>query len=207
MQRGELSKAQKLPYAALDNFESALTNFADHPSATVGLSTILLDIYSEVLAPVPSVPDLDPPGASNPPSASTLNTTSPTSPIREDSASISARTMQPAPLGIPTANPISKLTNEERPSTASTMTPSSTDTPTATLDRLAARDRAYGLLSALTKLGTAWNYSEAWLTLARAYEEGGQTEKAREVYWWCLELEEGMGVREWSCIGGGGYVL
>jgi hypothetical protein len=77
---------------------------------------------------------------------------------------------------------------------------------TALLDRLAARDRAYGLLSALTKLGSGWNYSEAWFVLARAYEEGGQLDKAREVLWWCVELEDGKGVREWECVGAGGYV-
>jgi len=75
------------------------------------------------------------------------------------------------------------------------------------VDRLAARDRAYGLLSGLTKLGTAWNSSEAWFALARAHEESGQPDKAKEVLWWCVELEEGMGVREWHCVGTGGYVL
>jgi hypothetical protein len=74
------------------------------------------------------------------------------------------------------------------------------------LDRLAARDRAYGLLSGLTKLGTGWNYSEAWFALARAYELGGQVDKAREVLWWCVELEEGRAVRGWE-VTGGGYVL
>lgn len=75
------------------------------------------------------------------------------------------------------------------------------------LDRLAARDRAYGLLNGLTKLGMGWNYSEAWYTLARAYEECGQVDKAREVLWWCVELEEGKAVRWWDCVGAGGYVL
>ena len=75
------------------------------------------------------------------------------------------------------------------------------------VDRLAARDRAYGLLSGLTKLGTGWNHSEAWFALARAHEESGQADKAKEVLWWCVELEEGRGVRDWSCVGAGGYVL
>lgn len=74
-------------------------------------------------------------------------------------------------------------------------------------DRLAARDRAYGLLSGLTKLGSSWNYSEAWFALARAYEESGQVDKAKDALWWCVELEDGMGVREWTCLGAGGYVL
>lgn len=75
------------------------------------------------------------------------------------------------------------------------------------IDRLAARDRAYGLLTGLTKLGSGWNYSDAWFALARAHEESGQPDKAKEVLWWCVELEEAMGVREWSCVGVGGYVL
>lgn len=75
------------------------------------------------------------------------------------------------------------------------------------VDRLASRDRAYGLLSNLTKLGTGWNYSEAWFALARAHEESGQLDKAKDVLWWCVELEEGMGVREWGCVNTGGYVL
>jgi hypothetical protein len=84
---------------------------------------------------------------------------------------------------------------------------------TALLDRLAARDRAYGLLTTLSKLGTGWNYPEAWFALARAYELGGQLDKSRECLWWCVELEEGRAVRDWSeVVGGagagrGGYVL
>lgn len=94
----------------------------------------------------------------------------------------------------------------EPPSTPTTEA-SPAESSTALLDRLAARDRAYGLLSSLTKLGTGWNYSEAWFALARAYEEGGQQDKAREVLWWCVELEEHRAVRDWSAVGSGGYVL
>ena len=73
---------------------------------------------------------------------------------------------------------------------------------TEALSRLAARDRAYGLLSALTKSGQGWDCSEAWMALARAYELGGQTERAKEALWWVVELEEGRGVRVWSVVGG-----
>lgn len=68
------------------------------------------------------------------------------------------------------------------------------------LSKLAARDRAYSLLSALTKSGSGWDDSEAWFALARAYEEGGQVEKAKESLWWVVELEEGRGVRRWGNI-------
>jgi hypothetical protein len=80
-------------------------------------------------------------------------------------------------------------------------------TETAQLDRLAARDRAFGLLSALTKLGAGWNYSEAWFALARAYELSGQKGRARDVLWWCVELEEGRALRGWEVVNAGGYVL
>lgn len=75
------------------------------------------------------------------------------------------------------------------------------------LNRLAARDRAYGLLSNLTKLGTTWDDSEAWYALARAHECSGQIEKAKEVLWWCVELEDKRPVRHWRNIGPGSYVL
>lgn len=78
---------------------------------------------------------------------------------------------------------------------------------TEDLNRLAARDRAYGLLSSLTKLGTSWDDSEAWYALARAHECGGQVEKAKEVLWWCVELEDKRPVRHWRNIGPGTYVL
>ena len=73
-------------------------------------------------------------------------------------------------------------------------------TTTDRLSRLAARDRAHGLLSALTKSGTGWDNSEAWFALARAYEESGQIEKAKESLWWVVELEEGRGIRAWRNI-------
>jgi hypothetical protein len=218
-----LASAQGFPYAALAEFELALTHFADHPSATVGLSNILLDIYTETLLPPPSVTTILPPDPSITPSQSTVNI-----PIRTASnprhASSTASTFPaqiPTPLGLPastTSNTTifqlssspSKVSNPDthldQPS-ASTLEPPHKTTTTVLLDRLAARDRAYGLLSALTKLGSAWTYSEAWYALARAYEEGGQLDKAREVLWWCVELEEGKGVRDWGVVGVGGYVL
>lgn len=73
---------------------------------------------------------------------------------------------------------------------------------TERLSHLAARDRAYGLLSMLTKSGQGWDCSEAWMALARAYELSGQVEKAKEALWWVVELEEGRGVRGWDVVGG-----
>ena len=73
---------------------------------------------------------------------------------------------------------------------------------TELLAHLAARDRAYGLLSTLTKSGQGWDCSEAWMALARAYELSGQVDKAKEALWWVVELEEGRGIREWDVAGG-----
>ncbi|KAI4265298.1 MAG: hypothetical protein L6R35_007139, partial [Caloplaca aegaea] len=70
------------------------------------------------------------------------------------------------------------------------------------LSRLAARDRAYGLLSMLTKSGRGWGDSEAWSALARGYEQSGQIDKAKEALWWVVELEDSRPVRDWSSIGG-----
>ncbi len=78
------------------------------------------------------------------------------------------------------------------------------DPTTNELNRLAARDRAYLLLSTLTKLGTGWANAEAWLTLARAHELSGQVGKAKQALWWVVELEENMPIRPWSVVGGGG---
>lgn len=75
------------------------------------------------------------------------------------------------------------------------------------LNRLAARDRAYGLLSTLTKLGTGWDDSEAWFALARAHELGGEVDKAKEILWWCVELEDTRPIRHWRNVACGGYVL
>jgi len=75
------------------------------------------------------------------------------------------------------------------------------------LSRLAARDRAYGLLSTLTKLPSGWHNSEAWFTLARAYELSGQAEKAKEALWWTVELENSKPARPWAEVSPGGLIL
>lgn len=101
---------------------------------------------------------------------------------------------------VSTAKPASPTEDAEAPN------PSREGTPEE-LNRLAARDRAYGLLSTLTKSGSAWDDSEAWLALSRAHEQGGQIEKAKEILWWCVELEDRRPIRHWWNVGLGGYVL
>ncbi|KAH0287130.1 hypothetical protein M436DRAFT_80050 [Aureobasidium namibiae CBS 147.97] len=66
--------------------------------------------------------------------------------------------------------------------------------------RLAARDRAYFLLQSLTKSGEGWDDSEAWSLLARAHEESGQLDRAREALWFLVELEDGRPLRPWNVV-------
>lgn len=65
---------------------------------------------------------------------------------------------------------------------------------------MAARDRAYFLLTSLTKSGEGWDDSEAWSLLARAHEESGQMERAREALWFLVELEDGRPLRPWGVV-------
>ncbi|KKA26846.1 hypothetical protein TD95_002435, partial [Thielaviopsis punctulata] len=198
-ERGNASLADGHPLSAREEFETALTYFPDHAVGIVGLSNILLDIYTEDL--IPGHPD----------SALPTRPTSKPSPFNE-------------PLGLGPDKPISPHPSADSLSatdTASTselfkpvsalphmhVAPEPRPTGLALVDRLAARDRAYGLLSALTKRGSGWNSSEAWFALSRAYEESGQPEKAKEVLWWCVALEEGRGIREWEVLGDNSYVL
>ncbi|KAK2877770.1 hypothetical protein FQN49_001223 [Arthroderma sp. PD_2] len=175
-ERGYITQAQSKPYEAMKHFEEALMHCPDHPRATVGLSTLLLDIHEQSLpAEEPAPPPL--------PDMSNLSLQSPS-----------------YPQGQPSILPKPVDGNDVPAATLPNDTPES-------LNRLAARDRAYGLLSTLTKLGTAWDNSEAWFALSRAYEQGGQIEKAKEVLWWCIDLENGRPVRHWWNIGSGGYVL
>ncbi|CAN8097498.1 unnamed protein product [Discula destructiva] len=212
---GSLSVAKGHIDAARLGFEAALTHYPDHPAAIVGLSNILLDLYSEKIVPPKAFPGLDLVGGSVAMPGTAQSTADIMSPPSKPPGPLNLLPTEPLGLG-PFKNP---NRDPHRPSTATRpMSPSAAhhDSHLAPpykaasmplVDRLAARDRAYGLLSNLTKLGSGWNYSEAWFALGRAHEESGQADKAKEVLWWCVELEEGMGVREWDCVNTGGYVL
>ncbi|GAP91144.1 putative filamentation protein [Rosellinia necatrix] len=209
---GLLAMDEGTPYISRAYFEEALMHYPDHPSAIVGLSNILLDVYSEVLLPVPAIPNINgelaigeatncnvkakklgsgKPGSPGPPPAAPLGLGSTMHPNLVSDTKRTRVPTQRAP-GFPATDGL------PAPYKANSL---------PLIDRLAARDRAYGLLSGLTKLGKGWNYSDAWFALARAHEESGQTDKAKEALWWCVELEEGMGVRDWHCIGVNGYTL
>jgi tetratricopeptide (TPR) repeat protein len=172
-QRGQLLLVQDLRHEARTEFERAVLHFPNHPEAIVGLSNVLLDIYSKAIPLEPS-----------------------------NSASIA--TASP----VPSAPSMVDASSKSRTAHLTAHTPSAENQLSPPeLHRLAARDRAYGLLSMLTKLGVGWDYSEAWYALARAYEESGQIEKAKEVLWWCVELEDTHPVRDWKDVTLGGFVL
>ncbi|KAH6687444.1 hypothetical protein F5X68DRAFT_10709 [Plectosphaerella plurivora] len=212
---GSLSLAEGLPYKARAEFESALTHFPDHPAATVGLADILLDVYTEKIVPEPTVPSLTlaEDGLANlslspdilDPAKPELGLASTPIGLGRPGFVTSASSISSRSTGQSESDGDEHTVGEEKDD--SKLPPPYKASSVPLLDRLAARDRASGLLTGLTKLGAAWDYSEAWFTLARAHEESGLVEKAKEVLWWCVELEEGRGVREWRCLAGGGYVL
>lgn len=187
-QRGDLASARTMPFEAIEAFEQALIYYPDHPEAMIAISNLLLDIYEEKLPAEPPEVLLPPlPTAAGAVSAS------------PSAAQTSSSESQPVPL----------------PTTGSATAPSpplpthgrKKDPTPAELNRLAARERAYMLLSALTRLGSGWDNSEAWLGLARAHELSGQAQKAKEALWWVVELEDGRGVRSWDDALGGGLTL
>ncbi|POS78095.1 hypothetical protein DHEL01_v203519 [Diaporthe helianthi] len=206
LEKGDVDAARK-------DFEAALTHFPDHPGAIVGLSNILLDLYCEKTVPPPAFPGLDLVGGSDAMPGTDRSTSEVVFPEREHPDS--PKHLPTGPLGLgafrPQKHEPSKQASLPKSPNSlhheSQLEPPYKAASIPKVDRLASRDRAYGLLSNLTKLGAGWNNSEAWFALARAYEESGQLDKAKDVLWWCVELEEGAGVREWTCVNTGGYVL
>lgn len=176
------------------------------------MSNILLDIYSETLPPEPAIPALANSETGSDPASVALYEHS------RKAASAGASTLPFLALGL---GPSAAVDDEPvlppgtQPTAVFKSAQDSSDnlpapyktTSLALSDRLAARDRAYTLLSGLTRLGAAWDSSEAWFALARAYEESGQPDKAKEVLWWCVELEESSGVRSWRSVAVGGYIV
>ena len=127
----------------------------------------------------------------------------------------------PHPLGLPSASsPLLRLRDLSLIPSGPSSRPVTEQKPIAPIepphqalttlpDRLAARDRAHGLLDTLAKLGTGWDCAEAWWGLSRSYEAVGMQEKAKQALWWCVEVEEASAVRSWRAVrgGAGGYVL
>ncbi|KKZ66162.1 hypothetical protein EMCG_01139 [[Emmonsia] crescens] len=176
-ERGHLALAQSRPYDAINHFEDALMYYPDHPSATVGLANLLLDIYDQTL------------------------------PLEKPETGLNINTLGVSLLSYSSKPEAGPRPHDDEQTHGSSAPSSSQESTPETLDRLAARDRAYGLLSALTKLGSAWDNSEAWFALSRSFEQSGQIDKAKEVLWWCVELEDRRPIRHWWNVGSGGYVL
>lgn len=184
-EEGLLSQAQDNPHEAMKYYEDALLRCPEHPIATIALANLLLDIWDGKLSPESTKTDVDL-------NVSRLSLLSSSAKIK------SARAISADELKTPEATEIPRPVSEAS---------SPHEVDPKHLHRLAARDRAYGLLSMLTKLGSSWDNSEAWYALSRAYEAGEQTEKLKEVLWWCIELEDRRPIRHWSNIGSGLYVL
>lgn len=182
-EKGALSEAQSLTHEAMQYYEEAISCFPDHPKATIALSNLLLDAWEEKIPLEPVEPRIDSD------IVGPLTSGSETSPEATQANGV-IKTLR-------TPNGVSNT-----PSKA----PSNTNEPEY-ISRLAARDRAYGLVSMLTKTGSSWDNSEAWFTLSRAYEAGSQIQKAKEILWWCIELEDRKPIRHWWNLGAGGYVL
>lgn len=166
----------------VEQYEQCLMYYPDHLHGIIGLSNILLDYYDKKVDLAKKVDD----------GRMFITTT-----LKEPSM------VEEEILGVSTPS------QEHLFTPFSPAGPSNEDlrkTP-ENLNRIAARDRAYELLSTLTKLGNGWDNSEAWYALARAHELGGEVDRAKDILWWCIELEDTRPIRHWRNLGCGGYVL
>ncbi|KKK16654.1 hypothetical protein ARAM_005762 [Aspergillus rambellii] len=188
-ERGLLLVAQSRPHEAMEHFEEALVYNSDHPKATISLASQLLDIWDQKLPLQPREQGVE----------TGLSTTAISSPPGKPTTT----------SGEVNGNKLLGKSGLPDSSQENFQTPTSTveDDGPKLINRIAARERAYGLLSALTKRGSSWDNSEAWFVLSRAYEAVGQVQKLKEVLWWCIELEDRRPIRHWSNIGSGVYVL
>ncbi|KIX09934.1 uncharacterized protein Z518_01015 [Rhinocladiella mackenziei CBS 650.93] len=182
---------------AVDQYEQCLMHFADHAGGIVGLSNVLLDYYERKVE-LGKRADNGKGSAEGVQEEKRRTHRRDWSRISEGAAVNGLFDVDAAPPH--TANPTPTTPSHPVKDDDLKKTPEN-------LNRLAARDRAYGLLSTLTKLGTGWDNSEAWFALARAHELGGEMDKAKEILWWCVELEDTRPIRHWGNVGCGGYVL
>jgi hypothetical protein len=190
-QKGDLASAHGLHFEASSHYEDSLSYFPDHPASIISLSSQLLDIYTEAMSAEPPQPLLPTQHTTSGIAVNSLALTS--VPSHASSAS-----------RLPGAAPASEPAQTHTPGPSAS---SSKDPAPAELNRLAARERAYMLLSGLTRLGSGWDDSEAWLELAKAHELSGQVGKAKEALWWVVELEETRPVRGWRDVAVGGLAL
>lgn len=179
-----MARAQDLPYKALEHYEQAISHFPDHSSGITGIADILMDVYEEKLAAEEPV----------------LLTNASSSLASELMSAVPQTSAYLPRTGVDKSSFIALIAGRQLVGGSKDPTPSE-------LNRLAARDRAYMLLSTLTKLGHGWDNAEAWYRLARAYELSKQIDKAKQALWWVVELEDHRPIRPWSEVAGGGYTL
>lgn len=168
-----------MPHKAIENHERALALYPNHVNSIIALSDLLMDIYEEKILAEDSKP-LIPPLAPTP--GSLINIDGQIAPPETNAA------FNPG-AAVPQPRSVDKNPNP------------------ATLNRLAARDRAYMLLSHLTHQGSGWDNPEAWYTLARAHELSKQVAKAKQALWWVVELEDNKPMRNWRSINAAGFTL
>ena len=174
-ERGALHASLEEPAKASTAYETALSWCPDHAGTIVGLTAILLDSYETTRATMNGNPNFSP--------ATSVGGIK--SGIKTESVpTLASLPKDPTP---PTA------ISENDAVDGASLRPD--------LTALSARDRAYKLLSSLTKSGRGWDDSNAWFALAKAYDLSGQEDKAKEALWWVVELEEGKGIRSWSVAG------
>ncbi len=174
-------------------FERAVSRSPTHVAATLGLCKTLFEISSSQAA---APPYLQRPAAA-------FGDAGPPSGAAAAAAGLSV-------VHQPRALPGQRYANASAPSLHSPP-PSSTSVGveylSLELDRFAARDRAYGLLTALTQRAAGRDCAEAWLLLGEIYEKDGQVEKAREALWRCVELEDAKPVRPWRNAAPRSFIL
>jgi hypothetical protein len=140
---------------AVESFEQCLIYFPNHVKGIAGLSNVLFDFYEKKV-------ELDRREDNGKPNEEAQERVKPSA-IKVSNNTPSGT---PANMQASSEHPQSSDTNATPPGSTPGQQPlSRTDeelekTP-ANLNRLAARDRAYGLLSTPTKLGTGWDDSEA----------------------------------------------
>ena len=203
---------------AVDHYEQCLMYFADHPGGIVGLSNVLLDYFERKIELAKRIDTGKPRVDDTQTPLQQQQIQPPPQQILQDDLSARPRHRREwsrISIATPHMHSHTNTTEPDLPPFLTSTTPSSAlFTPTKdddlkktpeNLNRLAARDRAYGLLSTLTKLGSSWDDANAWFALARAHELGGEVERAKEILWFVVELEERRPIRRWGCVGG--YVL
>ena len=195
-QHGYLLQAQLELDASVTQFEQAISRCPDHPSAIVGLCNILLDTSAPLVTSRPTPPSVSYTSHHESVISRSPATRAGSSPLQDTQV---GHQDPAATFGSIPGNPA--CTSPNGPTHAN---PSD---PTLELDRLAARDRAYGLLVSLVDTSAGWDYSDAWLALARLHELSGETEKARQELWRCVELEDHRPVRHWRNAASRGFIL